>query len=135
MLKFSTRIIILGLILSGLFIVFKNLNRTEISTELNTPNQENKRQGWSNWQRWDSFPHERIQMGMSNMDYGGMMDTEYTCFGSVGSENELKKSLTYWYRISETKETIGEETFVKLEVGCWLDNQFKATMTINGIVK
>jgi hypothetical protein len=104
------------------------------SSQVNTPHQKDQKQGWTDWQPWDSFPHAQIQMGMSNLDYGGMMDMEYACFGSVGSENDLKKSQTYWYRISETREIIDEETFVPLEVGCWIDNQFKAIMPIKGII-
>ena len=54
-----------------------------------------KKQGWSQWQRWDNFPHEQIQLGVSNTDYGGFMDMEYKCFGEVSRDNDVKK-----YRLS-----------------------------------
>ncbi len=99
-----------------------------------TPANLSKVKGWSLWQPWDSFPHHRLQLGMSNTDYGGLMDLEYACFGSVGKENEEKKSQTYWYRISDEVVHIGQEDYVSIEVGCWRDVQFQATLSVTGIV-
>ena len=100
-----------------------------------TPAEFPKVKGWSLWQPWDSFPHHRLQLGMSNTDYGGLMDLEYACFGSVGKENEEKKSQTYWYRISDEVVRIGQEDYVLIEVGCWGDGQFQASLFVTGIVE
>ena len=99
-----------------------------------TPAELSEVKGWSLWQPWDSFSHHRLQLGMSNTDYGGLMDLEYACFGSVGEENEEKKSQTYWYRISDEVVRIGEQDYVSIEVGCWGDVQFQATLLVTGIV-
>ncbi len=100
-----------------------------------TPNENasEPEPGWSLWQRWDNFPHHLIQMGMSNRDYGGMMDMEYACFGAVGDFNNEKKSQTYWYRLADQIERIGDEDYIQIEVGCWMDGDFKATMSVTGI--
>ncbi len=95
-----------------------------------TLTQEEK-SGWSQWKTWKHFPHNQIQLGFSNSDYGGMMDLEYKCFNQVGSENDEKKYQTYWYRIAEQKEP---SEYLKIEVGCWQNNQFTATLIVNGLL-
>ncbi|BAQ65380.1 hypothetical protein [Geminocystis sp. NIES-3709] len=93
----------------------------------------NKEEGWSIWHPWIYFPFDKIQVGISNMDLGGMLDFEYSCFGSVGEENNKIKQETYWYRISEKVEKIDQEKYVQIEVGCWLNNNFKSTIILTGI--
>ncbi|MGK7939155.1 MAG: hypothetical protein AB4062_03175, partial [Crocosphaera sp.] len=93
------------------------------------PQEENP--GWSQWKTWQNFPHDQIQLGFSNSDYGGMMDLEYKCFNQAGSENDEKKYQTYWYRIAEQKEP---SEYLKIEVGCWQNNQFTATSIVNGLI-
>ncbi len=92
---------------------------------------QEEKPGWSQWKNWKNFPHAQIQLGFSNSDYGGMMDLEYKCFNQVGSENDEKKIQTYWYRIAEQKEA---SEYLKIEVGCWQNNQFTSTSIINGLV-
>ncbi|MGK7961942.1 hypothetical protein [Crocosphaera sp.] len=87
--------------------------------------------GWSEWKSWKNFPHDQIQLGFSNSDYGGMMDLEYKCFNKVGSENDENKYETYWYRIAEQKEP---SEYLRIEVGCWQNNQFTATSIVNGLL-
>ena len=89
---------------------------------------------WNSWKTWDEFPFDEIQMGMSNLEYGGLMEMEHTCFNSIGIENNQKKSQTYWYRISKQRETIEHYTYMEIEVGCWIDNQFKVVMPVTGII-
>ena len=100
------------------------------SVHAETFSQEEK-QGWSQWKTWKNFPHDQIQLGFSNSDYGGMMDLEYKCFNQVGSENDEKKYQTYLYRIAEQKEP---SEYLRIEVGCWQNNQFTATSIINGLL-
>ncbi|BAQ62440.1 hypothetical protein GM3708_2846 [Geminocystis sp. NIES-3708] len=92
-----------------------------------------KEKDWSIWQPWVDFPFDDIQVGLSNMDLGGMMDFEYSCFGSVSDENNTLKQETYWYRIADKVERIGQDNYVTIEVGCWLNNEFKSTTTLTGI--
>ncbi len=103
-----------------------NLNKQEHKNTQPT----DKKEGWSEWQSWTKFPHHQIQLGVSNSDYGGLMDMEYKCFNKVSSDNDEKKSQTYWYRISEPTEP---SEYVKIEIGCWLENQFAAISLINGL--
>ena len=91
-----------------------------------------KKNGWSDWKEWDTFPHAQIQLGISNTDYGGMMDMEYQCFGEVGTVNRRRKSQTYWYRIANQVE---DSQYVSVEVGCYLAGQFKASFLINGLIR
>jgi hypothetical protein len=90
----------------------------------------NEKEGWGKWQQWDTFPHQRIQLGMSNSDYGAMMDLEYKCFGKVSSDNDQKKSDSYWYRISDE---IKSSEYLRVEIGCWQENKFKGTSILNGL--
>lgn len=91
-----------------------------------------KKEGWSDWQRWDTFAHHKILLGASNLEYGGMMEMEYLCFGSVDSQNDKKKSDNYWYRVADKIENMDDTKYVEVEVGCWNDRQFKAVFPING---
>ncbi len=114
---------------------FKNkaqaLNKNnQISEQQKVTQPQDKKQGWSEWRSWKNFPHNQIQLGMSNSDYGGMMDLEYKCFNRVSSENNAQKDQTYWYRISEQKEL---SEYFKIEVGCWQENQFTSTSIVNGL--
>jgi hypothetical protein len=104
----------------------------EITEEKLSPPLENE-QGWSSWHPWIYFPFDQIQVGISNLDLGGMLDFEYSCFGSVGDENKKIIQETYWYRIADKKEKIGRDSYVQIEVGCWLNNTFKSTIILNGI--
>ncbi|MGI0481203.1 hypothetical protein ACN4EE_10460 [Geminocystis sp. CENA526] len=113
----------------GLEIPVFAMDKTEVKL---SPPLENE-QGWSSWHPWIYFPFDKIQVGLSNMDLGGMLDFEYSCFASVGDENNQIKQESYWYRISENTEKIGNDIYVKIEVGCWLNNEFKSTIIINGI--
>jgi hypothetical protein len=120
-----------------LFILINTLNLSVLSL----PNNLNKtspsmvqEKGWSIWQPWVNFPFETIQVGLSNMDLGGMMDFEYSCFGSVRDENNTLKRETYWYRIADKVKKIGQDKYVTIEVGCWLNDDFKSTTTLMGII-
>ncbi len=107
-----------------------------LSKEQENPNlyRNEPQKHWSLWRKWDTFPHDQIQLGMSNMDYGGMMDMEYRCFGSVGSENDAKKSQSYWYRLANEIECIGQDDYIQIEVGCWMEEKFRAKMIVKGII-
>ena len=109
--------------------VFGQINSTNY-VHAQTLTQEEK-PGSSQWKTWENFPHDQIQLGFSNSDYVGMMDLEYKCFNQVGSENDEKKYQTYWYRIAEQKEP---SEYLRIEVGCWQNNQFTATSIINGLL-
>ena len=89
-----------------------------------------KKEDWSEWQSWKNFPHNQIQLGFSNSDYGAMMDLEYKCFGEVSNNNNSKKLETYWYRIAKSQES---SKYFQVEVGCWQANKFKATSIVNGL--
>ncbi|MEL4894376.1 hypothetical protein [Crocosphaera sp. Alani8] len=106
-----------------------NKNRN-ISQPKNLTHLQEQKPGWSQWKTWKNFPHDQIQLGFSNSDYGSMMDLEYKCFNQVGSENDEKKYQTYWYRIAEQKEP---SKYLKIEVGCLQNNQFTATSIVNGL--
>ena len=90
-----------------------------------------KKEGWSEWESWVNFPHNQIQLGLSNSDYGTMMDLEYKCFNQVGSVNDELKKTQYWYRISDLVE---DSEYLKIEVICWQENQIKATAIVNGLI-
>jgi len=89
--------------------------------------------GWSVWQRWVYFPFDKIDVGLSNLDLGGMLEFEYSCFGSVTDDNNDIKQETYWYRIANKIEKIGQNKYIQIEVGCWLNDDFKSTTTLTGI--
>ena len=93
-----------------------------------------KVEGWGSWHQWNDFPHHKIQLGMSNQDYGGLMDMEYICFGSVGEENQAKKSKVYWFRIADRIERFYDSNYVQIEVGCWVEDKFKAKTLVKGIM-
>ncbi len=124
--------------LTNLLLSIKNLYVSENNENFNNLNKQahkntqptDKKEGWSEWQSWTNFPHNQIQLGVSNSDYGAMMDMEYKCFNKVSPDNDEKKSQTYWYRISEPTEL---SEYVKIEIGCWLENQLKAVSLVNGI--
>ena len=105
----------------------------DIEQENISPSLRKREKGWSIWQRWIDFPFDRFEVGISNMDLGAMLDLEYFCFGFVGDENNQIKQEVYWYRISEIKEKIGDNNYVQIEVGCWLDNSLKSSVVIYGI--
>lgn len=124
----------------SIFFVFTLLINSLNLSVFSMPNNVNKtlpsmlqEKGWSIWQLWIDFPFDEIQVGLSNMDLGGMLDFEYSCFGSVGNENDVIKQQIYWYRISDKVEKMGEENYVTIEVGCWLNNEFKSTTILTGI--
>lgn len=119
-------ILLINSLTLSVFSMANNLNKTSPSIV--------QEKGWSVWQPWVNFPFETIQVGLSNMDLGGMMDFEYSCFGSVGDENNTLKQETYWYRIADKVEKIGKEKYVTIEVGCWLNDDFKSTTTLMGII-
>ena len=103
----------------------------ERETKVKQPTQPtDKKEGWSEWRLWTNFPHNQIQLGVSNSDYGAMMDMEYKCFNQVGADNDEKKSQTYWYRISEPTDS---SEYIQIEIGCWLENNFKAISLVNGL--
>ncbi|MBL1211197.1 hypothetical protein [Geminocystis sp. GBBB08] len=93
-----------------------------------------KEKGWSVWNLWVNFPFEIIEVGLSNLDLGKMLDFEYSCFGSVGDENNTLKQETYWYRIADKVTKIGKNKYLQIEVGCWLNDNFKSTTTLMGII-
>ena len=111
-------------------------NSSQDNTVITTVSQpiNDRNENWNSWKRWDDFPFDDIQMGMSNLEYGGLMEMEHTCFNSIGIENNKKKSQTYWYRLSKERETIEHYTYMEIEVGCWIDNEFKAVMPVTGII-
>lgn len=126
----------LGLIIAMINLLVNSFNLTVFAI----PNHVNKTSppltketGWSIWNLWVNFPFETIQVGLSSMDLGAMLDFEYSCFGEVGDENDILKQETYWYRISDKIEKIGTDKYIKIEVGCWLNNDFKSTIIIQGI--
>lgn len=127
------KIILLFIVFYSLILKNKLLLAETIESENLSPLLITKEKNWSNWQKWIDFPFEKIQVGISNQDLGRMLDFEYSCFGSVGDQNNQIKQEVYWYRIAEEKEKIGTETYRKIEVGCWVNNEFKSTITVWGI--
>lgn len=104
----------------------------EITEQKLSPPLKNER-GWSSWNPWIYFPFDQIQVGISNLDLGAMLDFEYSCFGSVGDENKERIQESYWYRIADKTKKKGKDIYVQIEVGCWLNNTFKSKIMINGI--
>ncbi len=123
--------------ISLFILLISSLNLTVFSIPDNINNSSpplTKETGWSVWQPWVDFPFETIEVGLSNTDLGGMIDFEYDCFGSAGDENDTLKQETYWYRIADKIEKIGQDKYVTIEVGCWLNDDFKSTTTLMGII-
>ena len=86
-----------------------NLNKQEHKNTQPT----DKKEGWSEWQSWTKFPHHQIQLGVSNSDYGGLMDMEYKCFNKVSSDN-FCKGLRSLMRLSAAIKTFNLSRFSKL---------------------
>lgn len=131
------RRIYLSSIISLFYLLINSLNLPVLSAPDNLNKFSptiTKEMGWSVWQPWIYFPFDKIDVGISNIDLGGMLDFEYSCFGSVGDENDKIKQETYWYRIADEVEKIGKDKYVKIEVGCWLNDEFKSTITLTGII-
>ena len=138
-----TKLLFQKSLLSSIVIIFTLIfssNPADTSPVIISPNQQtdNDNDEWHLWDRWDNFPFDQIQMGMSNMDYGGMMELENTCFNSVAltNENDKKKSQTYWYRLGKKITTYDDDvsSYIPIEVGCWINNEFKATSYVTGVI-
>ncbi|HEY9853616.1 MAG TPA: SH3 domain-containing protein [Leptolyngbyaceae cyanobacterium] len=106
-----------------------------IKADVGDPNGINNQPetGWSLWQRWPKINDVDFEIGLSNMDLGGMMDFENACFGEVGTDNtEKKKAETYWFRVNDNIDRYG---MGEVKVGCWENDQFKHTITVTAIKK
>ncbi|MGD1851456.1 MAG: hypothetical protein ACFCBU_12935 [Cyanophyceae cyanobacterium] len=91
-----------------------------LSAQPSPPMGENGDQ-WGAWKRWDQLETEPFMLGVSNVDYGGLMDMEYAAFGSVGDENADRKGETFWYRVVRDRETSNFGTYGQAEVVYFVD--------------
>lgn len=70
-------------------------------------------------------------LGVSNVDYGGLMDMEYAAFGSVGDENNESKGTTFWYRVKRDRRVTDLGTYGTAEVVYFEGGEIKASMDVN----
>jgi len=62
------------------------------------------------------------------MDLGAGLELQQLCFGEVDTPNaEKKQQETYWWRLDNDINQIGSG---KIQYGCWINGQFKATNTV-----
>lgn len=104
-----------------------------VSANIGDPNGVTNRpeKGWSLWQPWDKIKTANFEIGLSNMDLGGMMEFENACFGQVGAPDaEKRKSEAYWFRVSNNVDRYGTGT---VQIGCWQDGKFKLTQSVTAL--
>ncbi|MEM9246526.1 MAG: hypothetical protein AAGA67_12420 [Cyanobacteria bacterium P01_F01_bin.153] len=97
---------------------------------LSPPMGENPEQ-WEPWKRWGQLETEPFMLGVSNVDYGGLMDMEYAAFGSVGDENNESKGTTFWYRVKRDRRVTDLGTYGTAEVVYFEGGEIKASMDVN----
>ncbi|MCA2618721.1 MAG: SH3 domain-containing protein [Microcystis sp. M040S2] len=107
-----------------------NLFSIKIQAEIGDPNGSNNQPqtGWTLWQRWDKLIDANIDFGFSNTDLGAGLELQQLCFGEVDTSNaEKKQQEIYWWRLDNDINQIGSG---KIQYGCWINGQFKATNTV-----
>lgn len=94
------------------------------------PTGENPEQ-WGPWKQWDQLETETFMLGVSNVDYGGLMDMEYAAFGSVGDENDDRKRSTFWYRVRRDRQVTNLGTYGTAEVIYFEGGEVKASRDVS----